>query len=82
MRSVLPGDRTGTLTDVVAALYEDVVDAVGPDTLLTLGNVDVADLWNEVAGGRLLPYLDGEVVELAGRRLGRGTGSVCRHPGG
>jgi hypothetical protein len=73
-------DPVGTLTDVVAALYRDVVDAVGPDTLLTLGNVDVADLWNEVAGGRL-PYLDGEVVELAGRRLGFVAGGASRRPG-
>ena len=73
-------DPVGTLTDVVAALYRDVLDAVGPDALLTLGNVDVADLWNEVAGEEL-PYRDGEVVELAGRRLGFVAGGASRRPG-
>ncbi|HEY5879765.1 MAG TPA: metallophosphoesterase family protein [Nakamurella sp.] len=73
-------DPVGTLTEVVAGLYRDVLDAVGPDALLTLGNVDVADLWNEVAGGEL-PYRDGEVVELAGRRLGFVAGGASRRPG-
>jgi hypothetical protein len=70
----------GTLTDVVTALYRDVLEAIGPDALLTLGNVDVADLWTEVAGGQL-PYLDGEVVEIAGRRLGFVAGGASRRIG-
>lgn len=73
-------DPLGTLSDVVTALYRDVVAAVGPDALLTLGNVDVAELWTEVAGDRL-PYLDGQVVEVAGRRLGFVGGGASRRPG-
>lgn len=73
-------DPVGTVSDVVAALYRDVVAAVGPDTLLTLGNVDVAELWAEVAGGQL-PYLDGQVVEIVGRRMGFVAGGASRRPG-
>ncbi len=74
-------DPLGTLSDVVAALYRDVVAAVGPDTLLTLGNVDVAELWTEVVGGRL-PYLDGDIVQVAGRRLGFVAGGASRRSAG
>ena len=35
-------DPVGTLTEEVAARYREVLRAVGPDALLTLGNVDVA----------------------------------------
>ena len=62
-------DPVGTLTDVVAARYREVVRAVGPDALLTLGNVDVASVWNDVVGSQL-PYLDAQAVEIAGRKVG------------
>ena len=70
-------DPVGILTDVVAALYRDVLTAVGPSTLLTLGNVDVAAVWNQVAGSEL-PYLDAQVVHVAGRRLGFVAGGSGR----
>ncbi|HEY4993488.1 MAG TPA: metallophosphoesterase [Nakamurella sp.] len=70
-------DPVGTLHDVVAARYREVVAAVGPDALLTLGNVDVASVWNDVAGDEL-PYLDAETVEIAGRRLGFVAGGSGR----
>jgi Icc-related predicted phosphoesterase len=73
-------DPVGTLTEVVTGLYRDVLEAVGPDALLTLGNVDVAELWDRVAGDEL-PYLDGRVVEIAGRRLGFVAGGASRRPG-
>lgn len=73
-------DPVGTLADVVGALYRDVLAAVGPDALLTLGNVDVADAWNEVAGDQL-PYLDGQVVQVAGRRIGFVAGGAARRAG-
>ena len=70
-------DPRGTLAEVVAQRYAAVLAAVPVDTLLTLGNVDVADAWNEVAGPTL-PYLDGQVVELAGRRFGFVAGGSAR----
>jgi Icc-related predicted phosphoesterase len=73
-------DPIGTLTDVVAALYRDVVAAVGPDVLLTLGNVDVAEVWTDVVGDQV-PYLDGQVIEIAGRRMGFVGGGASRRLG-
>lgn len=70
-------DPIGTLTEVVATRYRDVVRAVGPDALLTLGNVDVAAIWTEVVGDEL-PYLDAETVEIAGRRVGFVAGGSSR----
>jgi Icc-related predicted phosphoesterase len=70
-------DPLGTLTDVVATRYREVLDAVGPDALLTLGNVDVAAVWNDVAGAEL-PYLDATTVEIGGRRLGFVAGGSTR----
>lgn len=73
-------DPVGTLTSLVSARYREVLDAVGPTALLTLGNVDVAEIWNAVAGAEL-PYLDGQVVTLAGRRFGFVAGGATRRPG-
>jgi Icc-related predicted phosphoesterase len=70
-------DPVGTLTEVVAVRYREVLAAVGPDALLTLGNVDVAAVWNEVAGSEL-PYLDAETVEIAGTRMGFVAGGSSR----
>jgi Icc-related predicted phosphoesterase len=70
-------DPVGTLTEEVAARYREVLRAVGPDALLTLGNVDVAAVWNEVAGGEL-PYLDAQTIEIAGRRMGFVAGGSAR----
>lgn len=70
-------DPVGVLFETVAELYRTVLTAVGPDVLLTLGNVDVAEVWNEVAGGTL-PYLDSEVVDIAGRTLGFVAGGAGR----
>ncbi len=70
-------DPVGTLTAVVAQRYRQVLRAVGPDAMLTLGNVDVASVWNEVAGTEL-PYLDAQTVEIAGRRMGFVAGGSAR----
>lgn len=70
-------DPVGVLTETVAELYRTVLAVIGPDVLLTLGNVDVAEVWNAVAGDEL-PYLDSEVVEIAGRTLGFVAGGAGR----
>jgi Icc-related predicted phosphoesterase len=70
-------DPAGTLTEVVADRYREVVRAIGPDALLTLGNVDVASVWDEVVGAEL-PYLDAQSVEIAGRRMGFVAGGASR----
>lgn len=74
-------DPVGVLTETVSELYRTVLAAVGPQVLLTLGNVDVAELWNAVAGDTL-PYLDSEVVEIAGRTLGFVAGGAGRDVSG
>jgi len=70
-------DPVGTLTAVVAARYREVVDAVGPDALVTLGNVDVAAVWDDVVGAEL-PYLDAQTVDIAGRRMGFVAGGAAK----
>ena len=70
-------DPVGVLTDVVSALYLDVLAAVPPSTLLTLGNVDVAAVWDDVAGSQL-PYRDAEVVQIGGRTMGFVAGGSAR----
>ena len=70
-------DPIGVLTEVVRARYHEVLQVVGPSTLLTLGNVDVAEVWNDVAGDTL-PYLDRVAVALDGRRFGFVAGGASR----
>lgn len=70
-------DPVGVLSDIVQQRYRHVLQAVGPDTLLTLGNVDVAQEWDRVAAD-VLPYRDGEVVDLDGVRLGFVAGGARR----
>jgi hypothetical protein len=72
-------DPVGVLTGVVQQRYRQVLEAVGSDALLTLGNVDVAAEWNRVAGD-VLPYLDGQVVKRGGARLGFVAGGASRRP--
>lgn len=65
-------DPVGTLAEVVARRYTEMVRALslaGQTPLLILGNVDMRSIWEEVAG-KAFPSLDGQVVELAGRRFG------------
>lgn len=72
-------DPAGVLSEIVQQRYRRVLDAVGPDTLLILGNVDVAAEWDRVAGD-VLPCRDAEVVELDGVRFGFVAGGASRHP--
>ncbi len=70
-------DPMSVLAEVVTTRYRQVVEAVGTEALLILGNVDVAEAWDEVAGAEL-PNRDGEVIELAGRRFGFVAGGSSR----
>jgi len=70
-------DGVGVLTEVVAARYQQVLEAVGSDALLILGNVDVASIWEDVIGSAL-PNRDGQVIQLAGRRFGFVAGGSSR----
>ena len=70
-------DGPGVLAEVVAQRYHEVYEAIGPDALLILGNVDVAAAWDESVG-QLLPNRDGQVLEVAGRRFGFVAGGSLR----
>lgn len=70
-------DPQRVLDDLVLDRYSAILDVLPPTTLLTLGNVDVAELWTRVAGERL-PYLDGRVAEIGGVRLGFVAGGSTR----
>ncbi len=75
-------DPVGTLADVVDRRYRQLLNALSHANsapLLILGNVDVLSAWEAVAGDRL-PSIDGQVIELAGRRFGFVAGGASRHP--
>ncbi len=70
-------DAAGVLTEVVESRYLGVLEAVGTDALLILGNVDVAAAWDKVVGSKL-PNRDGQVVEVGGLRFGFVAGGSTR----
>lgn len=75
-------DPVGTLADVVDRRYRQMLNALSHANsapLLILGNVDVLSAWDAVAGDQL-PSIDGQVIELAGRRFGFVAGGASRHP--
>jgi Icc-related predicted phosphoesterase len=70
-------DPVGVLSSMVQERYRRVLSVIGDDTIVTLGNVDVADEWNRVAGDRI-PYRDGEVLDIDGVRFAFVAGGVRR----
>lgn len=76
-------DPVGTLSEVVAGRYAEMLRALAAANttpLLILGNVDMTSIWESVAG-QTIPTVDGQVVELAGRRFGFvGGGVFSRRP--
>lgn len=70
-------DPVGTLTELVQDRYRQVVNAVPEDTVVTLGNVDVADLWNAVAPPPL-HYRDGVTVSIDGLEFAFVAGGARR----
>jgi len=70
-------DPIGVLSSLVDARYRRVLDVVPPDTLITLGNVDVVQEWERMAGD-VMPHVDGRTVEIDGVRIGFVGGGVSR----
>lgn len=70
-------DPEGLLTGLIRDRYTRVLQVVPDDTVVTLGNVDVADHWEAVAGSRM-PYQDGTTVDIDGVRFGFVAGGVFR----
>lgn len=71
-------DPEGTLSAIVRERYRRVLASVPADTIVTLGNVDVAAEWEAVAGPAM-PYRDGSVVTLGGLDFAFVAGGA--HPG-
>jgi len=73
-------DPVGTLNEVVDRRYRLAFAALAradSTPLLILGNVDVLDVWQQVAGDEL-PSLDGRVVDVHGCRFGFVGGGATR----
>lgn len=70
-------DPVGVLSGMVQERYRQVLDVIPDDTVMTLGNVDVAAEWSRVAGDRI-PCRDGEVVDIDGVRFAFVAGGVHR----
>ncbi|RIJ76350.1 metallophosphoesterase [Nakamurella silvestris] len=70
-------DPHQAIAEIVAARYEQAVAVLGENTLLTLGNVDVAGVWEQVAPPRLR-CLDGETVQVDGLTVGFVAGGSTR----
>ena len=72
-------DPAAALHEVVNEQYERVVGLLGPDTLVTLGNVDMPSVWAELAPSHLR-CRDGEALELDGVRFGFVAGGALKQP--
>jgi Icc-related predicted phosphoesterase len=62
-------DPIAVMDELVEQRYRDVLEAIPSDTLMVLGNVDVAAAWAAVAPPNL-QALDGETRVIAGLRFG------------
>lgn len=71
-------DPVETLSGIVRERYRRVLASVPEDTVVTLGNVDVAAEWAAVTG-EAMPYRDGEVVDIDGLDFAFVAGGVYRH---
>lgn len=71
-------DPSSTLDEIVRTEYQRICDLLGPDTFVTLGNVDVRETWDDIAPA-YLRCLDGVTRELGGRTLGFVGGGAVRH---
>lgn len=62
-------DPHGAIAEIVAQRYREVVRALPGNSVVMLGNVDVASVWAEIAPTRLAA-LDGEVRTFGGLTFG------------
>lgn len=72
-------DPVATLDAAVRGQYLDVLNALGPRSLVTLGNVDAPTTWDSMAPDHLR-VRDGEVVDLEGLRVGFVAGGALKRP--
>lgn len=72
-------DPAATLDVVVRSQYGEIIDRLGPRTLVTLGNVDAPSVWDAMAPAHLR-VRDGEVVDLDGLRFGFVAGGALKRP--
>lgn len=70
-------DPAATLADLVQTRYQQVVRMLPENAIVTLGNVDMANHWQAVAGDRF-PYRDGETLQLDGLTFGFVAGGARR----
>ncbi len=70
-------DAAAVLSGLVEERYRTVLGRIGTDSLVILGNVDVASEWERVAGS-VIPARDAEVVEIGGLRFGFVAGGARR----
>lgn len=66
------------LNSYVQDRYGAIIEMLGPNTYVTLGNVDVRHLWDAVAPTHL-KCLDGEVVSIGGLSFGFVGGGAVKH---
>ncbi len=66
-----------TIIDIVSERYRRVIEVIPDNTLLTLGNVDVEQIWTDVAPPNLR-FLDAEVKTVGGLRFGFVAGGSGR----
>lgn len=72
-------DPAATLDVVVRSQYREIIEHLGPRTLVTLGNVDAPSVWDSMAPAHLR-VRDGEVVDLDGLKLGFVAGGALKRP--
>ena len=72
-------DPEGTIAEVLTSSYSQVIDLLRVDTLVTLGNVDMEQLWSALAPYRLR-CLDGECIDVGGLRFGFVAGGSVKVP--
>lgn len=72
-------DPEAALNEAVVAQYEKAIDALGTNTYLTLGNVDVPEVWKSLAPPHLR-MIDGTAIEIGHVSVGFIGGGATKTP--